>query len=74
MFTDKKGTYLYALNTGDNSISQYLMEDDSLTFVTKTDLEITPQRAAISNSGVYMFITGNDSSKILMMKINTQSE
>lgn len=74
MFTDKKGTYLYALNTGDNSISQYLMEDDSLTFVAKTDLEITPQRAAISNSGVYMFITGNDSSKILMMKINTQSE
>ena len=74
MFTDRNGTFLYALNTGDNSISQYEMKGDGLNFITKTELDITPQRAVISYSGAYMFITGNNTSKLLMMKINTNDQ
>ena len=74
MFTDRNGKYLYALNTGDNSISQYEMKGDGLDFISKTELGITPQRAVISYSGAYMFITGNNTSKLLMMKINTNDQ
>lgn len=71
MFTSKNGKYLYALNSGNTSISTYKLLADDIEYVAKTELSFSPQRAVIANSGAYMFITGNNASSILMMKIKT---
>ena len=71
MFTSKNGKYLYALNSGNTSISTYKLLADDIEYFAKTELSFSPQRAVIANSGAYMFITGNNASSILMMKIKT---
>lgn len=66
--------FLYALNTGNNSISAFRVEDTGLEFIAKTDLDFTPAQAALSPSGAYLFVCGAESDSITMLRIKTSAD
>ena len=74
MILSQNGSFLYLLNTGNNSISTYAVSPTSLTFVAKSDLSFAPSEAVLSPSGGYLFVCANDSTTITMMKIKTNAD
>lgn len=66
--------FLYALNKGNNSISSFKVNDSGLEFIAMTDLEFTPDQAALSPSGAYLFVCGADADSITMLRIKTSAD
>ncbi|MGN0907637.1 MAG: hypothetical protein ACI4NM_10850 [Bullifex sp.] len=71
MFTSADGHFLYTLNAGNKTISAYSVNGDTLTYIGREELGFTPYRAVIANSGSYIFVSGVNHDKIMMLKVRT---
>ncbi len=71
MFTSASCEFLYALNAGNKTISAYRVSGDTLTYIGREELGFTPYRAVIANSGSYIFVSGVNETKIMMLKVRT---
>jgi len=70
MIVSDDGKYLYALNSGNDSISTYEIDSNGmLNFLEKTDLSFSPENGLLSNDGKYFFVWGASSSSISLFRI-----
>ena len=70
--TSADKNFLYAVNSGNNSISTYSVSDSGeLAYIGMTSLPFSPQKAAISTDGSRMLVVSTSGTQLALLKVRT---
>lgn len=72
LLTSADKNFLYAVNSGNNSISTYSVSDSGeLAYIGMTSLPFSPQKAAISTDGSRMLVVSTSGTQLALLKVRT---